>query len=350
MVPPQAPLMTADHDNPGDSLEVDPQEARLGELINEFFDRRQSGENLTEEDFLTEHSEHADALREHLVGLNLLEGIGSSQRPTLPGEETAVAGGSSAEAVGGQTPPIPEIPGYDILKLIGRGGMGLVYKATQHSTQRSVALKLLLEGPLASDQARRRFEREIALAAQLKHPNIVPIYDSGTCDGRMYYAMEYVRGRSLNDHLAANRLDIPTKLRLFTDICDAVRHAHQRGIVHRDLKPTNIIVDADGKPHILDFGLAKASNLLDAKTSITAQIVGTPAYMSPEQASGDPDAIDIRTDIYSLGVVLTRGGRAGSRTPRAVRGPGCWTTSHTASLIHPAVTTSGSMPSWPPLP
>ncbi len=297
--------MTKDGDNPGESLELDPQEARLGELINQFFDRRQSGEDLTEEGFLAEHSEHADALREHLVGLNLLDGIGSSsQRPTLPGEETTVATGSSAGAVGGRPPPMPEIPGYEILKLIGRGGMGLVYKAKQHSTQRSVALKLLLEGPLASDQSRRRFEREIALAAQLKHPNIIPIYDSGTCDGRMYYAMEYVRGRSLNDHLSANKPDIPTKLRLFADICDAVRHAHQRGIVHRDLKPSNVIVDADGKPHILDFGLAKASSLLDATTSITAQIVGTPAYMSPEQASGDPDAIDIRTDIYSLGVVL----------------------------------------------
>jgi len=296
--------MTADHDNPGESLEVDPEEARLGELINEFFDRRQSGEDLTEEDFLTEHSEHAESLREHLVGLNLLDGIGSSQRPTLPGEETAVATGSSAEVAGGPPPPMPEIPGYEIRKLIGRGGMGLVYKATQHSTQRSVALKLLLDGPLASDQSRKRFEREIALAAQLKHPNIIPIYDSGTCDGRMYYAMDYVRGRSLSDHLAANKPDMPTKLRLFAGICDAVRHAHQRGIVHRDMKPSNVIVDADGKPHILDFGLAKASSLLDATTSITAQIVGTPAYMSPEQASGDPDAIDIRTDIYSLGVVL----------------------------------------------
>ncbi len=297
--------MTKDSDNPGESLELDPQEARLGELINEFFDRRASGENLTEADFLAEHAEHADALREHLVGLNLLNGIGSSsQRPTLPGEETAVATGSSADVVGAGPPPLPEIPGYEIIKLIGRGGMGLVYKAKQHSTQRFVALKLLLEGPLASEQSRRRFEREIALAAQLKHANIIPIYDSGTCDGRMYYAMEYVRGRSLNDHLAANKPDIPTRLRLFADICEAVRHAHQRGIVHRDLKPSNVIVDADGKPHILDFGLAKASSLLDATTSITAQIIGTPAYMSPEQASGDPDAIDIRTDIYSLGVVL----------------------------------------------
>jgi len=167
-----------------------------------------------------------------------------------------------------------------------------------------VALKVLLEGPLASEMARRRFEREIALAAQLRHPNIIPIYDSGLADGRMYYAMEYVHGLGLGPYLKTNDLSIAARLRLFVKICQAVSHAHQRGVVHRDVKPSNVLVDADNEPHIVDFGLAKASALVDPTTSVSAQIIGTPAYMSPEQAAGDPAALDTRTDVYSLGVVL----------------------------------------------
>lgn len=298
--------MALEDDNLTKSHGGDPRDQRLGELINEFFDRREGGEDLSQEDFIAEHSEHADALREHLVGLDLLEGLGaSSVGRTLPGDDLLPARGSSAEAWAPDSgPPQPEIQGYEVHKLIGRGGMGLVYKATHLPTKRNVALKLLLEGPLASEQAKRRFEREIAVAAQLKHPNIIPIYDSGASNGRMYYAMDYVRGLSLSEYLEAHELDIPARLRLFQDISKAVLHAHQRGVVHRDLKPSNFLIDADGEPHILDFGLAKAASYADNTTSITAQLVGTPAYMSPEQTTGDPDAIDVRTDIYSLCVVL----------------------------------------------
>jgi len=299
-------VMAPEDDNLTKSRGGDPQEERLGELINEYFDRRESGEDLSQEDFIMEHAEHADALREHLVGLDLLDGLGaSSERRTLPGAGLVPAQGSSAEASAPDLgPPQPEIRGYDIHKLIGRGGMGIVYKATHVPTKRNVALKLLLEGPLASEQSRRRFEREIAVAAQLKHPNIIPIYDSGASDGRMYYAMDYVRGLSLSEYLKAHKLDLPARLRLFQAISQAVLHAHQRGVTHRDLKPTNILVDANGEPHILDFGLAKAASHADNTTSMTAQLVGTPAYMSPEQTTGDPDAIDMRTDVYSLCVVL----------------------------------------------
>ncbi|MFQ5500889.1 MAG: serine/threonine protein kinase [Phycisphaerae bacterium] len=297
--------MSLDRHNSGDSLGESPREAMIGELINDFFDRRESGENLSQEDFLAEHPEHADELRAHLDGLDLLEGLGSSSlHPIGPDEETHPAAGSSAAAPRGGSAPLPVVPGYEIVKQIGRGGMGVVYKAIQQSTKREVALKLLLEGPLASEQSRRRFEREIALAAQLRHPNIIPIYDSGSFDGRMYYAMEYVRGAALNEYLKKNELDIAARLALFNEICKAIGHAHQRGIVHRDMKPSNIIVAVDGKPHILDFGLAKAATYADITTSVTAQIIGTPAYMSPEQAAGDPSGIDIRTDVYSLGVVL----------------------------------------------
>ncbi len=298
--------MPSDDRPNAESFEGSPEEQRIGELINEFFDRRARGEALSEEDFLAQYAQYAEELRAHLGGLQLLEGIGSSSHRTpLPGDDTQPAGGSSAAANGGDgTIRLPEIPGYEVVKLIGRGGMGVVYKAIQSSTRREVALKLLLEGPLASEQSRKRFEREIALAAQLKHPNIIPIYDSGSCDGRMYYAMEYVRGAALGAYVKTHRLDVRGRLALFNKVCAAVRHAHQRGVVHRDLKPTNILIDGDGAPHVLDFGLAKAAGLEDMQASVTAQIVGTPAYMSPEQAVGDPGGIDIRTDVYSLGVIL----------------------------------------------
>ncbi|MCA9254117.1 MAG: serine/threonine protein kinase, partial [Phycisphaerales bacterium] len=193
---------------------------------------------------------------------------------------------------------------YEIVAELGRGGMGIVYKAIQQSTGRQVALKVLLEGPFAAPQARKRFEREISLSAQLRHPNIIPIYDSGRADGRMYYAMEYVRGLPLTEFIVRENPSLSRRLQLFVKVGAALRHAHQRGVVHRDLKPSNVLVNADGEPHLLDFGLAKQGTFSDVTTSLTAQIIGTPAYMSPEQAAGDPSGIDVRTDVYSLGVVL----------------------------------------------
>lgn len=292
--------------NPAEEFAGSPREERLGELINEFFDRRESGENLSEDEFLAQYPDFAPDLRDHFRGLELLEGLGSSSaRQTLSHGGAQRFKGSSAGMHGiGDERPLPEIPGYDMLKEIGRGGMGVVFKALQISTRRVVALKLLLEGQLASETARRRFEREVALAAQLRHPNIIPIYDSGEAEGRMFYAMEHVYGMPLSDYFRVHSTSIEGKLRLFIRISDAVRHAHLRGVVHRDLKPSNILVDADGEPHVLDFGLAKASAFGDLSASITAQIVGTPAYMSPEQAAGDPSGLDTRTDIYSLGVIL----------------------------------------------
>ncbi len=289
--------------NPIEDAGAGAEEQRLGELINEFFDRRESGEKLSEEDFLAQHPKHAAQLREHLCGLGLLEALGSSStrqtqsRGCVPSQE-------ASSALQPEPASLPCIPGYETLKQIGRGGMGVVFKSIQLSTKRVVAVKLLLEGPFASETSRRRFEREIALAAQLRHPGIIPIYDSGVSGDHIYYAMEYVYGLPLNDYLKAHRLGLPEVLSLYVKICAAVAHAHMRGVVHRDLKPSNILVDGEGEPHVLDFGLAKAAALVDVTTSVSAQVVGTPAYMSPEQASGDPSGVDTRTDVYSLGVML----------------------------------------------
>ncbi|MFH0981789.1 MAG: serine/threonine-protein kinase, partial [Planctomycetota bacterium] len=204
--------------------------------------------------------------------------------------------------------PAVFIEGYEILSEVHRGGQGVVYKAVQKATKRTVALKVLLEGPYASPRQRHRFEREIDLVASLQHPNIVTIYDSGvTRDGRHYFAMEYIRGLPLNAYLSDKNPSIDATLRLFRAICAAVNYAHQRGVIHRDLKPANIRVDSLGQPHILDFGLAKiggADLSLGAPMTVTGEFMGTLAYASPEQAKGDPTLIDIRTDVYSLGVIL----------------------------------------------
>ncbi|MCK6455412.1 MAG: protein kinase [Phycisphaerae bacterium] len=283
----------------------DPREQRVGELLNEFLDRRLRGEAVSEDQFLAANPDVADELRRHLDGLAMIDRLGAQADDATVALGTPRAGSSDLrERLEEEPIGLPEIEGYDLIREIGRGGMGIVFKAVQRSTKRPVALKVLLEGPFASEQARRRFEREIELAAQLRHPCIVPIYDSGRSGGRMYYAMEYVHGQALSEYVRTHALPQRDRLKLFLRICGAVSYANLRGVVHRDLKPANILVDADGEPRVHDFGLAKMGGAQDMTTSVTAQIIGTPAYMAPEQVTGDPTAVDPRTDVYSLGIIL----------------------------------------------
>lgn len=208
------------------------------------------------------------------------------------------------------TPSESVIEGYEILEQLPLGGQAIVYKATQKATKRIVALKVLMQGPQASMRAQYRFEREVDLAASLQHPNVVTIYDSGIAKGQYYFAMQYVEGKPLDEYVESQKLSVRRIMELFSKVCSGVAYAHQRGVMHRDLKPGNIIVDADGEPHILDFGLAKLTDSSEqtnpdmAMTSIPGKVIGTLAYMSPEQASAQPDNIDVRTDVYSIGVIL----------------------------------------------
>ena len=200
---------------------------------------------------------------------------------------------------------------YTIQRLIGSGGMGQVWEAIQERPNRSVALKVI-RSVIASPAARERFEFEVEVLGRLQHPGIARIYDAGTLevdgDELPYFAMEFIAGATpLDEYARKKKLSITQRLRLFTKVCDAVAHGHQRGIIHRDLKPANILVDREGTPKIIDFGVARAANMDDrstiAKTS-AGQLIGTLQYMSPEQCSQNADDIDVRADVYSLGVLL----------------------------------------------
>jgi serine/threonine protein kinase len=199
---------------------------------------------------------------------------------------------------------------YKVLERIGDGGMGIVYRAEQRvPIRREVVVKVIKLG-MDTKLVIARFEAERQALAMMDHPHIAKVYDAGTDDrGRPYFVMEYVKGTPIVDYCDRNHLNVRQRLELFTQVCQAIQHAHHKGIIHRDIKPSNILVSTqDGKPFakVIDFGIAKATNQrLTDRTLFTEHVnmIGTPAYMSPEQADGNID-IDTRTDVYSLGVVL----------------------------------------------
>ncbi len=278
---------------------IDQPDSRVAPLINEYFDRRAAGEGITPEAFAGEHPEKADELRPYLAGLSMLERL-------RPAADEATHASAMAAASAGR----PGIEGYELLEEIGRGGMGVVYKALQVSTKRVVALKVMLVGPFASHAALRRFDREVELAARLQHPDIVRVLESGRDNGWKYYAMDYVEGTRLDQFVKATQTDLPSLLAIIERVCKAVDYAHRHGVIHRDLKPANVLLDGDGRPHVLDFGLAKATDRGDpqdtvvSEVSVPGQVVGTLFYLSPEQAVGASEEVDVRTDVYSLGVMF----------------------------------------------
>src|SRR5512139_381993 len=191
---------------------------------------------------------------------------------------------------------------YEVKSELGRGGMATVYLAYDPRFEREVAVKVLPSELLHADpQFRLRFEREAKIIAQLEHTAIVPVYDVGEADGQPYFVMRYMSGGSLSDRMKAGVMDVEEAARILGIIAPGLDEAHSRGIIHRDIKPSKILFDKRNNPYISDFGIAKLSQAQTGNVTGSA-IIGTPAYMAPEQAQGDE--IDGRTDIYSLGIIL----------------------------------------------
>jgi CHASE2 domain-containing sensor protein len=214
----------------------------------------------------------------------------------VPAEPTTIHDSNAASS------PLA-IPGYEILQELGRGGMGVVYKARQIALKRTVALKMILAGPHAGPDLLARFRLEAEAVARMHHPNIVQVHDLGEHAGQPFFALEYVDGDSLARRLHGQPLPVRQAVELIVTLARAVQHAHQRGIIHRDLKPANVLLTSHGVPKITDFGLAKS---LDESSGLTISgaVLGTPRYMAPEQASGRTRAVGPATDVYALGVIL----------------------------------------------
>ncbi len=201
---------------------------------------------------------------------------------------------------------------YELLEKIGEGGMGVVYKARQKGLGRIVALKMIQRGALATAADVARFRAEAAAAAHLEHPQIVPVYEVGQHEGQPYFSMKHIAGTTLAKKLADGPLGPKETAALLLPVCRAIAHAHQQGIIHRDLKPSNILIDADGQPLVGDFGLAKRIDVEHADGDAlrgevltrTGAILGTPSYMSPEQAAGSRGTVGPASDVYSLGAIL----------------------------------------------
>lgn len=271
---------------------ADSRDERIGRILNEYLDRQQRGEPVNERELLEANPDLADELQIH---------FGTVQQ-VIP----MTSHGAQAEA---STAALPHdsLPGYEILDEIHRGGQGVVYRALQKATRREVAVKVMREGPFAGWRDRARFDREVQVLGALRHPNIVAIHDSGEAAGCHYFVMDYIVGSPLNEWLTGGSRSIKQILLMFAAICDAVNAAHVKGIIHRDLKPGNIRIDDQGKPHILDFGLAKVAAHDDEDAALmtaVGQFVGSLPWTSPEQAQGMLDQIDTRTDVYALGVIL----------------------------------------------
>jgi tetratricopeptide (TPR) repeat protein len=228
---------------------------------------------------------------------------GASPKPLSSSAPATAEPGAAAAGTPAEATMWPHVPGYAILGELGRGGMGVVYQARQEGLDRLVALKMILAGEYAGAAERQRFRAEALAVARLSHPNVVQVFEVGERDGRPYLALEYLAGGTLAHRLHSGPLPPREAAALLEPLARAVQAAHEKGVVHRDLKPANVLLAADGVPKVSDFGLAKR---LDASAGPTPSgaVVGTPAYMAPEQAAGTPGAVGPAADVYALGAIL----------------------------------------------
>ncbi|MEX2173175.1 MAG: serine/threonine-protein kinase [Pirellulaceae bacterium] len=274
-------------------------EEQLALLVSDLSDRAQRGEAIDLEEECRRYPPLAQELRELWGVIAVARVAGSNSAVVAP----TIAAGSHGDFPSGTLSLPARFGDYELRQEVGRGGMGVVYRAQQGSLGREVAVKMILRGQLASQADRERFEAEAQAAAKLDHPGIVPVYEVGEIDGRPYFSMKHVCGTTLAQRLADGPLPPREAAVLLAKIARAIHFAHMRGVLHRDLKPSNILLDEAGEPHVTDFGLAKQMSGGETLTK-TGAVLGTPAYMAPEQAAGARGQVGPRSDVYSLGVML----------------------------------------------
>jgi WD40 repeat protein/tRNA A-37 threonylcarbamoyl transferase component Bud32 len=286
-----------------DSTTGGSKEERVNQLIADYLQAVQAGRVPNRQELLAGHPELAAELNSFFADQDRFQQMAEPLRNAAPAaaEQATLAPGETAA---GPLGVVRYFGDYELLEEIARGGMGVVYKARQVTLNRIVALKMILAGQLASESDVKRFRAEAEAAANLDHPNIVPIYEIGEHAGFQYFSMKLIEGGNLAQAFAgpANRAEQRKAAMLMAAVARAVHYAHQQRILHRDLKPLNILLDSRGEPHVTDFGLAKRVEG-DSKLTQTGSILGTPSYMAPEQASGRK-AIGTSADVYSLGAVL----------------------------------------------
>jgi len=279
-------------------------DSQIFAILDLMTSRMRSGEDIQLEQILCDHPQFADELCSLWATVIVAEQLG------LPALESLVADSDSLSQTWARTPPERNRIGkFELIQEIGRGGMGIVYKAIQKNPHRTVAVKMLLRGDLSTPANLARFHAEAESAARLDHPHIVAIHDVGMEEGQPYFSMPFIDGTTLARRIAESTLPDREAAQLLIPVCRAIAYAHQRGVLHRDLKPSNILIDESGHQFVSDFGLAKRIETKDASLpgtilTETGAILGTPGYMAPEQAAGSRGSPGLASDVYSLGAIL----------------------------------------------
>ena len=289
---------------------------RLAALLEQLANESRDGRQPDLETVVRENSDLELELRELWATMILAEDFASFSEIIEGIDDAGEATSARAESATQNDAPLPEpFDDYEPAAEIGRGGMGVVYRARQTSLDRQVALKMILRGALASPEDVVRFRAEAEAAARLNHPNIVQVFDVGEHLGQPYFSMQHVEGTTLSRKIAEGPLPSREAARLLIPVCRGVAEAHRNGVLHRDLKPSNILIDEDGRPFVTDFGLAKRipptgqvrddGAAVDVETlTNSGAIIGTPSYMAPEQAAGQGGQVGEASDVYSLGAIL----------------------------------------------